>query len=141
MSGFTLIELLLVITLITLIGIISSPIGISFYRSQLLNETSDGLVSALRQAQSFSMSGKNEHSYGVRILPDAYIIFEGDTYGTRLEGEDQIFPVAAAVTISGIDELVFSKFVGAPNTEGIISVAAGLKETQIEILPSGNIER
>ncbi len=140
-SGFTLIELLLVITLVSIIGLFVSPIGISFYQTQLLNETSDGLVSALRQAQSFSVSGKNDQSFGVRILTEAYVVFAGDTYDTRTISEDQVFPIATTVVITGTNEFVFSKITGVPSSIGTLLLSSGSKETAVNILESGHVER
>ena len=66
-SGFTLFELMLVMTMVVIIGVFTSSIGVSYYQSQILNETTDNLVSTLRQAQGLSMSGKNNHTFGVFI--------------------------------------------------------------------------
>lgn len=139
--GFTLTELLLVIGIMLIIAIFTSPIGISFYQTQLLNETSDGLTSALRSAQSFARSGKHNHSFGVRILSDSYVLFEGDSYASRVVGEDDIFHISGTVVLSGIDEIVFSALDGKPNVVGIISISSGSRGREIEILTSGNIER
>ena len=43
-AGFTLVEMILVLAIMLTIGVFVSPIGISFYRSQQLNEVYDGLT-------------------------------------------------------------------------------------------------
>lgn len=139
--GFTFIELMLVIALVTIIGVFITPIGLSYYHSQLLNETSDGLVSALRQAQSFAYTGRHNHAFGVFVTADAYTVFEGDTYASRITSEDMIFPIASTVTVTGLQEIVFSEMNGTPRTTGIITVVSGNKMSEINILPSGNIEQ
>lgn len=139
--GFTFIELMLVIALITLIGAFIAPVGLSYYQSQLLNETSDGLVSALRQAQSFAYTGRHNHAFGVFVTADAYTIFEGDTYASRIISEDMIFPIASTVTVSGLQEIVFSEMSGIPRATGVVTAVSGNKMSHIDILPSGNIER
>ncbi|MFZ2252829.1 MAG: hypothetical protein WAW13_01490 [Minisyncoccia bacterium] len=139
--GFTLIELLLVIALMTTIGIFASAIGISFYQSQLLHETSDGLVSTLRQAQNYAISGRHDSAFGVALQEDAYILFEGDSYNTRVVSEDMIFHMASTISVSGPNEIVFSLIQGAPSNTGIFSISLGTKETHFEIMASGNIDR
>ena len=139
--GFTLIELMLVIALMTTIGVFASAIGISFYQSQLLHETSDGLVSALRQAQGYAFSGRHDSAFGVSIEEGAYILFEGDSYAARVVSEDVVFHMASTISVSGPSEIVFSEILGVPSDIGIFSISLGTKETQFEILPSGNIDR
>lgn len=138
--AFTLIELLLVIAIIAIVGLFTSPIGISFYQSQLLNETSSGLLSALRQAQSFSVSGKHDNPFGVYISQDSYVIFEGDSYLSRIESEDQVFMKVSGVDISGSNEIVFSEITGEPSFVGTLFISSGNKQAQIEVRESGNIE-
>lgn len=139
--GFTFIELMLVIALITIIGVFIAPIGLSYYQSQLLNETSDGLVSALRQAESFAYTGRHNHAFGVFITADTYTVFEGDTYASRITSEDMVFPIASTVTVSGLQEIVFSEMSGTPRATGMVTVVSGNKMSQIVVLPSGIIER
>ena len=139
--GFTFIELMLVTALITLIGVFATPVGLSYYQSQLVNEISDGLVSALRQAQGFAYTGKHNHAFGVFITADAYTVFEGDTYASRITSEDMVFPIASTVTVSGLQEIVFSEMSGTPRATGMVTVVSGNKMSQIDVLPSGNIER
>lgn len=138
-SGFTLLELTLVVALMFMVGAFVSPIGISFYRSQLLNDSVESLVGSLRQAQAFSLTGKNNHSFGIYIQTDSYTLFEGDTYSTRLISEDVVFPIIPAISMSGLSEIVFTKLTGEPNVFGEIIVASETREKQIEILTSGNI--
>lgn len=139
-NGFTLIELSLVIALMFMIGAFISPTGISFYKGQLLNESYEGMINALRQAQIFSMTGKNNHSFGLFIQDDSYVVFEGDSYSTRIQSEDVVFTLSPSVTISGIEEIVFSKLTGEPSVLGGIVISVGEKEKQIEVSTSGNID-
>ncbi len=139
-KGFTLIELSLVIALMFLIGVFVSPVGMAFYKAQLLNESYEGMINAMRQAQIFSMTGKNNHSFGLSIQDDLYVVFEGDSYATRLPSEDVVFPLASAVAVSGIEEIVFSKLTGEPSVSGDIVITVGVKEKQIEVSTSGNID-
>lgn len=139
--GFTLVEVMLVMALTFVVGVFVSPVGVSFYKSQLLNETSDGLVSALREAQSLSMSGKDNQAFGIYMGEGEYVVFTGDTYASRIVSEDLVFPFATSVSITGPSEVTFSKLTGEPSYEGALIVSLGDKERRIEILGSGNIDR
>lgn len=139
--GFTLIEILLVISIMTIIGVFVPPIGMSFYRAQQLNETSDGLMSALRQAQIFALTDKGNQSYGVYIQQDKYVVFKGAEYATRVESEDLVFPIATSVSVVGPSEVVFSELTGEPSVTGNFVISSVNRERQIKILTSGNIDR
>lgn len=140
-KGFTLIELLLVAALMISLGAFMFPLGLSFYRAQMLNETSEGLLSALRKAQSFAIAGRGEHAFGVKILPDAYVLFEGDSYDARVQNQDEIYPVASTISITGFDEVVFDELEGIPDTTGTLTITLDKSDEYIEVTQSGAITR
>ncbi|MCA9359022.1 prepilin-type N-terminal cleavage/methylation domain-containing protein [Candidatus Kaiserbacteria bacterium] len=140
-AGFTLVEMILVLAIMLTIGVFVSPIGISFYRSQQLNEVYDGLTSAIRQAEMFSLSGKGGQSYGVYIGDNEYILFSGESYSARIVGEDSSYYLPASVSVSGPNEIVFSQLSGEPSVTGLLTISLGNKQKVIEIMASGNISR
>ena len=139
-KGFTLIEVTLVVSLMLIVSIVSFPLGISFYNLQTLNETTDNVEQALKRAQTFATAGKHDSAFGVRLLENEYVIFEGDSYLTRVQSEDEVFPTLSSVTFSGLDEVVFSKLHGEPSSVGVVNMSLGGNEQQIEITSLGNIE-
>ena len=139
--GFTLIELLLAVSLVAIIGVFMFPVGISFHRSQMLSETTSGVETALRKAQNFAMTGKNETSYGVKILDDSYIIFEGDTFDSRVTSEDEVYRKSASVDSSGADEVVFHELTGLPDPSAVVVFAVGGKENSLFIDTLGYVSR
>jgi prepilin-type N-terminal cleavage/methylation domain-containing protein len=140
-NGFTLVELMLVMALVLIVGIFTSGVGVSYYRSQVLNETADNLVSSLRHAQGYALSGKDNSAFGVYIHEDSYVMFEGQDYESRVEEEDMVFPISANITMSGPVEIVFSELTGTPNVTETIYLTLGSREKQIDILPSGYIDK
>lgn len=140
-SGFTLVELLLVIALVVIIGLFTSSVGISYYQSELLSEASDNIVSTLRQAQGLAMSGKNASSYGVYFGEDSYVLFEGSYYETREIEEDMVFPLNSNLVITGPREVVFSALTGRASVVDTLLISLGNKEKQVDILPSGFIDK
>lgn len=140
-SGFTLIELMLVMGLILIIGLLTSSVGISYYQSQILSETTDTLVSVLRQAQGLAQSGKNNSAFGVFISEDSYVMFEGSDYVSRLSDLDLVFSVSPNITMSGPSEIIFSELTGIPNVAETLYVSLGNKEKQVDILATGYIDK
>ena len=140
-TGFTLVELMLVMALVLIIGIFTSGVGVSYYQSQVLNETADNLASNLRHAQGYALSGKNNQAFGVYIHEDSYVMFEGQSYESRIVAEDMVFPISASITISGPVEVVFSELTGTPDTTETIYLSLGNREKQIDILSSGYIDK
>jgi len=130
-----------VIALMFIVGVFVAPIGVSFYHTQLLNEVSDGLVSALRQAQSFALTGKSVSAYGVRVQDNRFVMFIGDSYNSRIIEEDTVGPAVPSVSISGPEEIVFERFTGEPSTAGTYHITLGDRERQVFVLSSGNVSR
>lgn len=139
--GFTLIEIVLVMALMFLVGVPSYFIGVSFYQTQVLNETSQGLLSSLRQAQLYASTDNHDSAFGVYIEEGSYIFFEGNSYISRVESEDVVAVIPASVTITAPDEIIFSRLEGSPSYVGEIVMNLGTKERKLIILPSGNIDR
>lgn len=140
-SGFTLVELMLVMALVMIIGVFTSSVGVSYYQSQILNETTDNLVSTLRQAQALAMSGENNHAFGVFFAEDSYIMFEGQDYESRLIDQDVVFPISSNVIMSGPSEIIFSELTGSASVADTLYISLGSKEKQVNILASGYIDK
>lgn len=138
--GFTLVELLLVIALTFIVGVFMFPMGISFYRTQMLNETAEGMQSALRRAQTFALSGKQDSVFGVKLLDSSYILFRGDTYAERSASDDEVYAFPTAVEVAGFDEITFEQITGNPSITALITLTSEFKEEAIEITGSGIIQ-
>jgi prepilin-type N-terminal cleavage/methylation domain-containing protein len=140
-QGFTLIELFMVMLLVLVIAFLTIPIGVGFFQTQTLDEASSGVIETLRRAQSQSVFQKNDSAFGVKLLSGSYVLFQGTTYATRTQSEDESFSFATGITTSGIDEVVFSKQNGTPNTTGTITLTIGSNNLIIDINAQGKVER
>jgi len=140
-KGFTLVELLIVITVIIIIAALTVPVGVNFYRSQVLDETTSSILTTLRRAQAQSLFQKNDGSFGVRFLSGSYVLFQGSSYTARIQSEDEIFTLSGGITTSGIDEIVFAKLAGSPNTTGTLTITSGDEGQSISINAHGKVER
>lgn len=140
MKGFTLLEIIIVISIVAIIFIVAIPMSITFLKSQNLNTTTNNVLSTLRQAQTQAMFQKNDSSFGVKFLDDSYILFQGSSYVTRVTSEDILISTPFTVSISGINEIVFAKRTGIPNTTGALLIMAGTINRSVYINQQGTIE-
>jgi len=140
-GGFTFIELLLVFFVVIFIAALTIPVGVNFYRSQTLSETTSDVLGAARRAQAQAMFQKNDSDFGVKFLSDSYVLFQGSSYATRVQSEDEIFFLPTGITAGGIDEVVFRKLAGTASLTGVLAVSSGGSSQGIAINREGKVER
>lgn len=125
-KGFTLIEILVVISLTMLLAGVSSVVYGNIQVSTQLNETSSQIAQNLRLAKEQSASGKNNAAHGIKFDANQYTLFQGSSYLTREVSFDRVYVLGSglslATTLIG-NEIVFSKGVGDPNTNGTITLS------------------
>ena len=114
MRGFTLVEMLLSVSIITLLVGLSVPVYATFVGRNDLDVTRQGLVEALRRAQTYARAVDGDSTWGVAILSSQAVLFKGASYATRDAAFDEIIPMGGNVTNTG-GEIVFSKLSGTPN--------------------------
>lgn len=143
-KGFTLIELLIVISLITILaGVAMVALG-NLQTSTQLNETSTQIIQTLRLAREQSVAGFNNAAHGVKFNAGAYVLYQGDSYATREADYDRIYPLASTLSIITNfvgNDVVFSKGVGVPSAEGIITITHSVNGSKvISVSAQGIIE-
>jgi prepilin-type N-terminal cleavage/methylation domain-containing protein len=139
-KGFTLIELIVVIAVVLVIVGAVVPVGLSFYRSQVVDETAHDVLVALRKAQMLAMLQKNDSSFGVALLADRFVLFQGASYAARVQSEDTETFLSSIVTFSGMSEVVFSKMTGDTATPGAVVVSSGTDTITLYVASIGKIE-
>lgn len=139
--GLTLIELLLVIGSIIIIAALTMPVGLNFYRLQVLDETTSDILGILRRAQNQATFQKNDSAFGVKFLSDSYILFQGSSYAERIQSGDEIIMLPLGIGISGIDEVVFEKLIGIPSFTGTLTITSDGSSQKLSVNAQGAIER
>lgn len=129
-KGFTLLEFLLSFALIALLVTVTAPV---YRRVQMRNdldlairETSSGF----RRARLYAQVGKEDGAWGVRIDEGVITVFQGDSYATRDTAFDEAQEISSSLTITGVQEVVFSAFTGNPSTTGTVTYETVLEETR-----------
>lgn len=129
-SGFTLLETLLSIAIIGLIGGIGMPVYQSFQVRNDLDIVTTTVVQSIRRAQLLSQASDGDTNYGVRVETGTITLFKGASYGARDTTYDEVFDLPASITPSGVDEIVYEKFTGLPQTIGSIIFTSNTNETR-----------
>jgi prepilin-type N-terminal cleavage/methylation domain-containing protein len=129
-QGFTLIEILLSIACIAIISAISIPVYQSFQNRNDLNIAANAVAQSLRRAQILAQASEGDASFGVKIQLADVIIFRGSSFASRDIEFDESIAMSESITPSGLDEIVFSKFVGLPNNTGTIILNSNINETK-----------
>lgn len=141
--GFTLPEVLIVIVIGTVLSIMTIPVAIRFYQSQLVNDTALTLRQTLRRAQANAIAARNDSAFGVRIQSDEVILFQGMNYASRLTSEDEHIGIPSTVSVTSTSsEYVFSKLYATSSASGTIALIGpfGGGTASLTVASSGRID-
>lgn len=116
--GFTLIELLLSVGIIAILGGLSLPVFRGFLIKNDLDAAEDAFVQDLRRAQILSQAVDGDSPWGVYVQSGSITLFQGATYAARTTDFDEIYEMASNITPSGVQEWVYSKLYGLPQSTG-----------------------
>jgi len=128
LPAFSLMEVLIVVSLISILAISSLPIYGNFFGSAQLNENSSILIQTVRQARELSLNRFYNINYGVKFLPDSYVLYTGSSYASRTSSSDQIFSLNSALSLSTTltdNEVNFSRGIGMPSSNGTVLLHHG----------------
>lgn len=139
-QGFTIFEVLIVIGISTALLALVLPVGFRFFQFQVADETATGMISVFHNAESRARLGMEGDAFGVKLLPDSYVLFQGDSYAARVVSHDETFSLPLSTNIeSNTDEFVFAQVTGIPSATGTIAVTLYERTHTIEINAAGVI--
>lgn len=122
--GFTIVELLIVISIIFILGALSSAFYSRFFLQNTLQATNDQIIEELHTAQMFSIQGQNNSAWGVKYLPGKLVMFSGSDYVSRNSNLDRFYDLNSGVNVNGFNEIIFSKIYGFPSASSTITLSA-----------------
>ena len=134
--GLTLIELLLVISIIMILGTFSSVFYSNLLSRNAVSNTAEQLVGQLRKAQIYTMEGKGNDSWGVRIEPSQIVLFAGST-----SAFDEVFSVNQNISVTGFTQVLFTKPSGMPDSTPTITVSGNNNTETITVNSEGMINK
>ncbi|MBI4273037.1 prepilin-type N-terminal cleavage/methylation domain-containing protein [Candidatus Uhrbacteria bacterium] len=139
--GFTLVELLVALTIISMTIVGSISLYGRLQVSAQLNEQSRRIISALRTAHMYALSGIGGTSHGIYfdIDPDGsdrVVVYQGSSYATRVQDADLVenFPASLALSLQlspSATEIIFSRPTGAVNATGTITLTLSAADTRV----------
>ncbi|MBI4281062.1 prepilin-type N-terminal cleavage/methylation domain-containing protein [Candidatus Uhrbacteria bacterium] len=138
--GFTLVEMLIVFGIIALLMGLTFLFGRETLARFELNRARDLLRQELLTAQSDSMTGKNNASWGVQIAPGAFTRFQGSSFSARNPDFDFVTSFSSTITVSGPSEIVFSPPRGLPLSSETLTLTLGQQTRTVMVHSSGLIE-
>lgn len=136
-NGFTLIEVVLSIAIVVLIFGIAAPVYQDYQIRNGIDTGVNTIVENLRRAQTLSMAIDGDSNWGVSILNNEITLFKGTSFVTRDINFDEVSDILSVISSSGLDEIVFSKLNGLPNTTGVINLSASGNVRTISINEKG----
>lgn len=138
--GFTLIELLLVIAIVLIISGMTPVLFSRFLAQNSLANVADYIRVNMRNAQTYSMSGKAGSRWGMALSANKIILFAGDSFATRNTSLDQSYDVGDQINISGLSEVVFDRKTGTPSSQLSITLTSGENNRSIVVNSQGGID-
>lgn len=138
--GFTLLEILLVMAIAGILVGLATPILFSYQANNDLYLAESSVKQTIRQAETQSLHGIKDDSWGVYIENGKVVLFKGNDYGSRDQDYDLEVSFAENILLSGLNELYFEKGTGIPNTTGTITLSVYDETIDIVINSEGGIE-
>lgn len=128
-NGFSIIEIIIVLALLTSIGGFAMVTSLSQFRTSVIGDDRETLVTLLQHARALSMNGECEGTcpasvaHGVAIATSTFILFQGLTFTSRDRAYDSFFVRDIHTTYSGLSEIVFAPLSGNVATTGDIVIS------------------
>lgn len=123
-SGFTAIEVLLVLGFFSLLVAIAAPALRTAMTHNDLENASMLAVSALRRAQLLSRAVDGDAPWGVSSASGSVTLFRGSGFAARDPAFDDVQTFSDGLRVSGLTEVVFTKFSGLPQQTGTLTLTA-----------------
>ena len=138
-AGLTLMEVILVIAITVIIFWFALSVGTRQIGTQSLLSERDVVLGLLRDARSRAMGNINQSDHGVFIGTNTYTSFDGETYSSRNQTYDSVFPKFDGVNFSGLTEVVFLSLSGQSTASGTIMMYNSTGTSTISINNEGAI--
>ena len=107
MRGFSFVEVIVVVALLGLLVSVGTAVSFDYLNNQQLFFAGETIFDTLKQAQADADSQTDAESFGVKILPNQTIEFQGTSYTARTPSKDRTFDLPLTVTIPAASEVVF----------------------------------
>jgi len=135
-NGFSLIELILVVGLLTVIMSTASVFTSRWYLQNNLDGAKNMIISSLRKAQSYSISKKNNLTWGVCLINNTIRMF-GGTCASPIIKDDYLLP--NNVSLTGLSSFTFTSLRGEPSSSQNMILTGNNKSYTLIINSAGGL--
>lgn len=141
-KGFTLIELIIVLTISAILFSIVGSLSVAAFPRTQLSIESAVVTQMVRRAQSKSIVGAKDKTWGVKLTSSQLTVFAGNTYATRITALDQTHAVPNSISLSGLSEITFTARAGVPSQTGniVLTQSSTGKTITLNLNAAGSIE-
>lgn len=139
-KGFTLIEMVLSVAMLAVIAGIGVPVYQALQVRNDLDITATSLTQDYRRAQVLSQASQGDSEWGVQVNSAGVTLFKGVSYAARDVSYDEVSPIPASITSTGLLSVVFSRLTGLPQTTGTTTLTSNANEVRtIHINTEGTV--
>lgn len=139
-SGFTLIELLIALALFLAIGVSATTFSAKSIGEHAVADAGDFLLGSLREARWESRLGRGTDPWGVHVDGNRITLFQGGSYASRDGSFDRTYEYNPNVSVSGPEEIVFSRVEGSPSVTGTFVISWRGSERTLVVNSLGIVE-
>jgi type II secretory pathway pseudopilin PulG len=136
-EGATLIEIIIVISIISILGLLSRPLVTNMILRNNFDTSVDQVVGSIRKAQAYAMDGKATGDWGVCLVSGNVRLFNGSCSSPNFSEE---FDIPNNVIISGLDETTFTQLRGEPSNILTINISTSIENQTITLNQAGGME-
>lgn len=140
-KGFTILEILLVISVFGILTAISIPGLSSLFIRNNLDIAHTTVVNTIHRAQALSQAVDGDSGWGVKIQTTDITLYKGSSYAARDIDFDEKFPLDSTLSVSGLTEINFNKFIGDTANVGVATLTSSTGETRtVTINSKGGVD-
>jgi type II secretory pathway pseudopilin PulG len=140
LHAFTMTEVMLVMGVVTIMLAVGAPFYVSLSRSNDLDAARSLLVQDLYQAQTYSRNRAQDSQWGVAVNGQVITLFSGANYASRNVADDVTYTVPNSISLSGSNQIVYSKLYGLPQTTASFTLSGGGKTGTVVVNNKGMVE-
>ena len=140
-SGFTIIEIILVVGIVAVIGASVSAGTVQILSQSYFTNSVERVAHTLRTAQIYSVSGREDSSWGVHYEPHKLVLFKGTSYVSRDPSFDVETPIPNSVEVTGWSDVYFDRLRGLPSSTPTILIEVLGRAGAVAVTSEGAINR
>ena len=134
-KSFTLIEILLVVAIITIIGVSSTPFLSRFVLQTNFDSVVEKLIGSIRKAQEYAMDGKNGVVWGVCKSTNNIRLYSGSCNSPTIS---ENFSIPSTVTVTGLNDANFN-LRGEPSSPLSVTINTTIETKTIQLNSTGGL--